>query len=224
MDPIIKEPSSKAKACIIWMHGLGADAQDMLGLATQMQWSSVATRHIFLNAPTRPVTINHGMSMPAWYDICGTALTDREDSDGIRNSAAFISKTIAQQRAQGIHSKAIFLCGFSQGGAMALYTGLHEEPPLGGIIALSAYLPLAASIKPQQSNAVPIFFAAGSLDPVVMPQWSDASERWLREQGYQNLCSQRYAIQHCISTQEIVDLQLWIDPILKGVSHDNGGS
>ena len=224
MSPIIKEPQSPAQACVIWMHGLGADANDMLGLATQMQWSDVATRHIFLNAPMRPVSINNGYTMPAWYDITGTGLTDREDREGICSSAMGISKIIAEQRAQGIASEFIFLCGFSQGGAMALYTGLHEQQRLGGIVALSAYLPLAASITPLQAQDVPIFFAAGTLDPLVLPQWSNASEQWLREQNYKQISSHRYTMEHSICAQEISDLQQWIDPILKGVSDDNRGS
>lgn len=214
MDPIIREPQTKAQACLIWMHGLGADANDMSGVAAQMNWSTTSVRHVFMNAPIRPVTINNGMRMPAWYDITGTTLTAREDEAGIRASAADISETIRQQYEQGIPQTNIYLCGFSQGGAMALYTGLQETESLGGIIALSAYLPLAHSIIPQQSRETPIFIGAGRFDPIVLPQWTDASEQWLRSSGYQQLTSHRYAMEHNICMEEISDLQNWLEPLL----------
>lgn len=215
MEPIIQEPSTPARACVIWMHGLGADAQDMRGLATQMQWGSHAVRQVFMNAPIRPVTLNNGMAMPAWYDITGTSLTDREDQEGIHASAETISAMIAAQVAQGIPHSRIFLAGFSQGGAMALYTGLLASNALGGIVALSAYLPLSQSIQPKQYHQTPFFIGAGRFDPVVLPQWTDASELWLKQHNFHNLRSFRYPMDHSICLEEVRDLEKWFMPLLE---------
>ncbi|MCC5791198.1 MAG: carboxylesterase [Legionellaceae bacterium] len=209
----MKEPSHTARASIIWMHGLGADASDMQGLAAQMDWSATAVRHIFLNAPQRSVTINQGMLMPAWYDITGTQLTDREDENGIMASAQTISALIHDQIQQSIAPENIYLAGFSQGAAMALFSGLREKNALGGIIALSGYLPLAATLKPLQCHSTPMFIAAGRFDPVVLPQWTQASENWLRQQGYEQLSSYRYPMEHSICLEEIRDLQNWFNPL-----------
>jgi len=215
LEPIIQEPSLPASACVIWMHGLGADAQDMLGLATQMHWGSHAVRQVFMNAPIRPVTLNHGMAMPAWYDITGTSLTDREDEDGIRASAETISTMIAKQVAQGISQNRIFLAGFSQGGAMALYTGLLASGALGGVAALSAYLPLSQTLKPRQYHQTPIFIGGGRFDPVVLPPWTDASEQWLKQHNFHNIHSFRYPMEHSICLEEVRDLEQWFMPLLE---------
>jgi phospholipase/carboxylesterase len=213
LDPIILEPQQDAKACLVWMHGLGADAQDMVGAAQQLHFST-PVRQVFMNAPMRPVTLNQGMHMSAWYDIKGTSLTDREDAEGIKASAQSIEAVIQDQVQQGLETKNIFLVGFSQGGAMALYTGLCHAEALGGIVALSAYLPLAQEIQPVQCHSTPLFIAGGRFDPIVQPQWTNASEQWLRSKGYQTLFSQRYPMEHSICMEEIQDLQAWLSPLI----------
>ncbi|MDF1678088.1 MAG: carboxylesterase, partial [Legionellaceae bacterium] len=132
LNTIVIEPNQKARACIIWMHGLGAGADDMAGLAKQLPLD-VPVRHVALNASIRPVTLNQGMPMPAWYDILGMSFSDREDKAGILASEQMILKAIDAQIADGFASETIFLAGFSQGGAMALFTALRTTLSLGGV-------------------------------------------------------------------------------------------
>ncbi len=210
LNVYIKEPQQPAHACIIWMHGLGADAQDMAGLATQLP-VTVALRHVFIDAPVRPVTINNRMPMRAWYDIFGAKLTDREDSEGIGQSDAMIRQVIDNQHADGFSSQQIFLAGFSQGGAMALFTGLQMDKPLAGIIALSGYLPLAAACNISLDKDTPIFAAGGQYDPVVLPTWSKQSIEMLKARGFQKITWYEYPMEHAICAEEIKDLARWLN-------------
>src|SRR5512145_2671871 len=162
---------------IIWLHGLGADGEDFVPIAEELELP-VAVRYIFPHAPLRPVTINGGYVMRAWCDILvGAASAElsasigrNEDAAGIIAARADIEKLIAQERQRGIAAKDIFLAGFSQGGAVALYTGLRHPEALGGILALSSYLPLAGTTSAEASGPArntPIFMAHGRNDPVV---------------------------------------------------------
>lgn len=211
----IKEPPQPAQACVIWMHGLGSDASDMASLAGQLPLSEVAIRHVFINAPLRPVTLNNGYSMRAWYDILGTQLTDREDREGILNSQLLILQAIDAQKNDGFASNQIFLAGFSQGGAMALYTGLHMETPLAGVIALSAYLPLLAECKPKLNQYTPFFIACGRNDPLVLPAWCKHCIDWLTASGYHRLTYHDYPIEHSVCLDEIQDLSYWLTTQVK---------
>ena len=211
-NTIYKAPQGQATHSMIWMHGLGANAQDMMMLADAMQLGDVAVRYAFMNAPVRFVTINNNMPMPAWYDITGMDLSSREDRVGIVESQTRISQIIANEIAQGVPSENIYLAGFSQGGAMALYAGLHCEQSLGGIIALSAYLPLreefaAASLS--QAKALPIFMAAGEQDPIVFPGWTESSKQHLQSIGYENIEYHTYPMEHAVCPQEIGHLAAW---------------
>jgi len=210
----MKEPQQQAEACIIWMHGLGADASDMMGLVEQLSVEDLALRHIFLDAPTRPVTLNNGLVMRAWYDIVGMQLTDRQDREGIEQSRALIRQVFQDQLNAG--NDQIFLAGFSQGGAMALYTALNMQTPVAGVIALSAYLPLANSIKPELAKKTPIFMGSGQYDPIVLPLWSKQSVAWLIDAGYSELTSHTYLMEHSICTEEIRDLSHWLKTQVKG--------
>lgn len=209
LNVYVKEPQLPAQACVIWMHGLGADAQDMMGLAAELSLT-VAIRHVFMNAPVRPVTLNNRMQMRAWYDITGTTLTDREDSEGIKEADDMIRQVIADQLAEGFLPKQIFLAGFSQGGAMALYTGLHTAMLLGGVIALSAYLPLASACNAVLKRDTPIFMAAGLYDPIVLPAWTKQSAGYIASQGFQQLTWHEYPMEHAVCAQEIRDLAQWL--------------
>ncbi|MBA2650940.1 MAG: carboxylesterase [Tatlockia sp.] len=211
----MKEPQQQAQACIIWMHGLGADASDMMGLVEQLSIDDIALRHIFLNAPVRPVTLNAGMAMRAWYDIVGMQLTDREDKEGIEQSAAFIRQNYEEQIKDGVLSK-VFFAGFSQGGAMALYTALQMEKPLAGVIALSAYLPLASQCRTDLAKNTPIFMASGQYDPIVLPVWSKESAARLESAGYNQLSYHNYLMEHSICAEEITDLSNWLRAQVKG--------
>lgn len=205
----IKDPVQKPQACIIWLHGLGASADDMAGLAEQLPLSD-NIRHVLVDAPVRPVTINQRMPMRAWYDIIGPSLNDREDREGILESKAFIMDVINSQIAEGFDSKKIFLAGFSQGGAMALFTGLQMPSPLAGIIALSAYLPLSSICPMTIDLHTPIFFAIGQHDPIVLPQWSRLSLKPLLHRGFSNISQHEYPIEHTVCLDELYDLSRWI--------------
>lgn len=214
----MKEPQQKAQACVIWMHGLGADASDMMGLVDQLPIKDVAIRHVFVDAPHRPVTLNDGMVMPAWYDIIGLELVDREDKEGIQKSQQFILKVIESQINDGFKSNQIYLAGFSQGGAMALHTALHMPVRLGGVIALSAYLPLAQESQPILDKGTPFFIASGQFDPLVLPLWTKQSKEWLVTNGYESIATHLYPMEHSICSQEVEDLSQWLsNQILGGV-------
>ena len=203
-----KDPHSAPQACIIWMHGLGSDAQNMMGIAEAFPIEP-AIKHIFLDAPVRPITINNNMPMRAWYNILGVKLTDREDKNGILDSSKIVQDVIDAQIAKGFNSKQIFLAGFSQGGAMALFAGLNLKLPVGGIIALSAYF--ATEITEPKHSTTPVFLGLGEQDPIVLPTWTLASYSWLQTNNFTNLTLQKYPMEHNICIEEIRDLYNWIN-------------
>lgn len=213
----VQQTHSEAKACLIWLHGLGADGSDMAGVAAQPPLCDLPLRHVFLDAPHRPVTINGGIEMPAWYDIIGMTLTDREDREGLNASRTALEKVIEEQLAHGFKHEQIILAGFSQGGALALFTALQQKQPLGGLISLSAYLPLMSEIECHQSKSLPIFMAGGRFDPMVLPVWTTASLQWLKAKGYQNIEWQDYDMEHSICMQEIKDISMWLTQQLEKV-------
>ncbi|MDR3503540.1 MAG: alpha/beta hydrolase-fold protein [Legionella sp.] len=206
----MKEPQAPAQACVIWMHGLGADASDMVGLADQLVAGDVALRHVFINAPMRPVTLNNGMVMPAWYDILGMELVDRQDKAGIEQSETLIREVMDAQLRDGFAIEQLFLAGFSQGGAMALHTALHTPGRLGGVIALSAYLPLADHTRPKLDKHTPVFMGSGQFDPLVLPKWVEMSKDWLLNNGYTYLSDHKYPMEHSVCMDEIRDISLWL--------------
>ena len=195
----------------------------MAGLAGQLPLS-IPIRHVFIDAPERPVTLNNGMRMRAWYDILGMELTDREDSEGIRQSENVIRQVIDSQLTEGFLSKQIFLAGFSQGGAMALFTGLHLSMPIGGIIALSAYLPLASACKVVQNPVTPMFLAGGLYDQLVWPHWTKQSVELLRNEGFQHIAWHEYPMEHTICQEEIRDLSDWLSKQIESMTHHDGAT
>ena len=217
MNVQANQSTPQEKACIIWMHGLGADSSDMSGLASQLRVPGSYCKHVFLDAPLRAVTINNGMRMCAWYDIVGFQLTDREDEQGIHESQQQIVTAIEEQLVAGFSSQQIFLAGFSQGGAMALYTALHQSKGLAGVVVLSAYLPLALKVRALLGKETPFFVACGKFDPVVSPLWSKGAVSWLKEHGYQNIAWHEYAMQHSICHEEIADLSTWLLTQIEGI-------
>ena len=221
MSVYIKEPQQQALACVIWMHGLGSDAKDMAGLANQLPLT-VPVRHVFMDAPVRPVTLNNRMSMRAWYDIVGVKLTDREDRDGILASQGLIQQVIEQQCADGFSTRQIFLAGFSQGAAMALRTGLHAPTPLAGVVALSGYLPLSDECTPVLDRNTPIWIAAGTYDQVVLPSWTKHSVDWLLSQGFQQVQWHEYPMEHTLCMAEIQALAIWLSSQVLSITKNNG--
>lgn len=211
------EKRIEARACIIWLHGLGANSSDMVSLAEQLCVPVGTFKHVFLDAPMRKITINQGMLMPAWYDIVGGNLTDREDETGIVESQRQILAAVDDLLAQGFLSQQIFLAGFSQGGAMALYTALHQSSRLGGIVVLSAYLPLAHQALALLPKEVPLFLACGRFDPIVLPAWSKATVNWLVQHEYQCIAAHEYAMSHSVCHEEIGDLSSWLFKQIEGI-------
>jgi len=201
-------------ASVIWMHGLGADAHDFEPVVPMLALeASRAVRYVFPNAPVRPVTINGGMRMRAWYDIRDFDINTRGDLDGFRDSAAAIERLIQREHSRGFPAERIFLAGFSQGGAMALYTALRQLQPLAGIIALSCYLPEPDSLADEMPDAnrdVPIFMAHGDLDPVVAPALGRMSCERLKAAGCQ-VSWHTYAMPHAVIPQELADIRAFLD-------------
>ncbi|HEY6095974.1 MAG TPA: alpha/beta hydrolase-fold protein, partial [Gallionellaceae bacterium] len=189
---------------IIWLHGLGADGEDFVPVAEQMQLP-VAMRYLFPHAPKQPVTINGGFIMRAWYDIVEAAIDAQQDEAGIRASQQQVEKLIEQEKARGVAEENIFLAGFSQGGAIALHTGLRHPARLGGILALSTYLPLADTLNQETSPSAkqtPIFFAHGRSDPVVPYSLGKMSADKLQQLGYR-VDWHDYAMPHSVCMEEI---------------------
>lgn len=199
------EPEAKADASIIWLHGLGADGRDFAGIVDQLGLpKNHRLRFIFPSAPFMNVTVNQGMLMRAWYDIYDLNMLDKEDATGVRNSQQQIEEFIKHEIVQGIAYNRIVLAGFSQGGAMALYTALRCPEPLCGVIALSAYLPLSKNLADQHLRHVnmPIFMAHGMFDPIVPYDLGRATYELLEKSNYQVEWNS-YPMQHTVCLEEI---------------------
>jgi phospholipase/carboxylesterase len=215
--PIILQTGKNPQHSIIWLHGLGADGQDFVPIADELELP-VAVRYIFPHAPMRPVTINGGFVMRAWYDIAGQSMDAQQDAAGIRASQSLVEEIIAREVAHGIAPHNIFLAGFSQGGAIALHTALRQTAPLGGVLALSAYLPLAEIAERElleQSRATPVFMAHGRSDPIVPYTLGMASRDALLKFGYA-VEWHEYAMQHSVCEEELRDIAAWLGKKIEG--------
>jgi phospholipase/carboxylesterase len=216
-DAIVMTPVTPPTASVIWMHGLGADGTDFVPLVPELRLpDTVAPRFVFPNAPVRPVTVNNGMSMRAWYDIYSFGVRDREDGTGIRASAAAIDELIERERTAGIPAKRIVLAGFSQGGAIALHAGVRYPQALAGILALSTYLPQSASLGAEgtaANRAIPILMCHGRQDPVVPLELAHQSFAALTAQGYAPRLLE-YNMQHSLCAQEVVAISQWLVQVL----------
>lgn len=202
--------AADASQSVIWLHGLGADGHDFEPLVPELELENV--RFVFPHAPVQPVTVNGGMPMRAWYDIRSPQIQQDEDADGIHASQATLEALIRRERERGIDSRQLILAGFSQGGAIALHSGLRHAEPLGGILALSTYLPLAATFEQERHPAnqtVPIFMAHGKNDPIV-PLWLAEDSRYFLEQAGYNVDWHTYPMQHQIALGEISDISRWL--------------
>lgn len=216
LPPIILQTGKSPQHSIIWLHGLGADGQDFVPIADELELP-VAVRYIFPHAPMRPVTINGGFVMRAWYDIAGQSMDAQQDAAGIRASQSLVEEIIAHEVAHGIAPHHIFLAGFSQGGAIALHTALRQTVPLGGVLALSAYLPLAETAARElleQSRATPVFMAHGRSDPIVPYTLGMTSRDALLKFGYA-VEWHEYAMQHSVCEEELRDIAAWLRQQIK---------
>jgi len=218
LPTVENETAASPAYSVIWLHGLGADGHDFAPIVPELvspQWP--ALRFVFPHAPVRPVTVNGGMPMRAWYDIYAFDLVARQDEAGMRASIAQVEALIAREQERGVPSERILLAGFSQGGAIALAAGLRHAQKLAGIIALSTYLPLAGSLAAERSAAnaaVPIFWGHGTLDPVVVLQRGLDSRTALEALGY-HVAWHTYPMPHAVCPEEIVDLRHWIGERLR---------
>lgn len=219
LETIEIESGNNPTAAVIWMHGLGADANDFVPIVKELDLSNCpAIRFVFPNAPQIPVTLNGGYIMRAWYDIAaaGTDINKREDEAGLRLSQQQIDALIARENARGIPTDEIILAGFSQGCAMSLQTGLRHPQKLAGIMGLSGYVPLADKVAAERHAAnqdTPIFLVHGASDPVIPIQRAQQSRDLLLSLGY-TIEWHDYWMQHSVSPQEIIDIGNWLRKVL----------
>jgi len=217
LEAIEIETAPNPDAAVIWMHGLGADGHDFEPIVPELRLSApTRVRFIFPHAPLRPVTINQGHVMRAWYDIRALAGVRREDEAGVRQSARQIEALLARERQRGIVAGRLVIAGFSQGGAMALHVGLRHPDRLAGILALSCYLPLSGALDTELSPAnrdVPIFWAHGLHDPMIPQAMAEQGRAQLGELGYR-IDWHQYPIPHSVSAEEIADVARWLERVL----------
>ncbi len=213
LDAVEVEPPAAADAAVVLMHGLGADGHDFESIVPELRLpASPSVRWVFPHAPIRPVSINAGYRMRAWYDIVGLDRRSPEDEAGIRDSARAVHDLVRRERERGIESSRIVVAGFSQGGALALFAALRWPERLAGVAALSTYLPLGRTLDEERhpaNAAVPIFMAHGTYDSLVSPELGRLSRDHLRSLGY-DVEWHEYPIPHSVSAEEVTDLRAWL--------------
>jgi len=212
MDAIRIETGANPQAAVIWLHGLGADGHDFEPIVPELELAQ-PVRFVFPHAPVRPVTINQGMRMRAWYDIFQFG-GGPEDEAGVRASQRLVEGLIAEEKKRGIAK--MVLAGFSQGGAIVLHTALRHPERLAGVLALSTYLPLAASVEAERAAAnaaLPIFMAHGQYDDIIPLRRAEQSRQALERLGYP-VEWRAYPMPHSVCPQEIADIAAFLGRIL----------
>ena len=212
-NAVIIEPRTIHKASVIWLHGLGADGHDFEPIVPELHLpDEPGIRFIFPHAPVRPVTINGGMPMRAWYDVRESDLSKQEDVASIEDSARILNSYINVELAEGISASKIVIAGFSQGGAITLFAGLRFPVKLAGLLALSTYLPMPdrlASEAHLENKSVPVMMLHGVFDPVIPVYLGKRSCDFLQQSGYP-VEWRTYPMQHAVCPQEIRDISLWL--------------
>jgi phospholipase/carboxylesterase len=212
-DEVVLPGRGTATACVIWLHGLGADGYDFVPLVPELQLpQTLGVRFVFPHAPVRPVTINSGFAMRAWYDIKALSAGAEQDEPGIRASATLVADYIRRECASGIETRRIVIAGFSQGGAVALHAALRYAEPLAGVLALSSYLPLHGSVATEASSAnrrLPILMCHGREDPVLPMSLAELSRDTLVALGYA-VAWKEYTMRHEVCREEIADIAAWL--------------
>lgn len=211
-DPLILQPEQSADACVIWLHGLGADRYDFLPVAEALQSQLLSTRFVLPQAPTQAVTVNGGWEMPSWYDILAMSPARAINHEQLEVSAQQVIGLIEGQRDSGINPARIFLAGFSQGGAVVLHTAfLRWAGPLGGVLALSTYGPTFSEelALPADKKSLPTYCLHGTEDDVVLTSMGRAACDWLTERGV-NAQWQDYPMSHEVIPAEIADIGRWL--------------
>ncbi|HEY6239416.1 MAG TPA: alpha/beta hydrolase [Burkholderiales bacterium] len=215
LDAIEIETGKHPSASVIWLHGLGADGNDFAPIVPELSLPKRAIRFVFPHAPVQPVTINGGMRMRAWYDITDGAIR-REDERGVRASQASIETLIAREKQRGTAPEQLVLAGFSQGGAIALQTGLRHPEHIAGIMALSTYVPIGEKLAMEANPAnrdVPIFMAHGTQDPVIPFGRAQESRALLQSLGYA-VEWREYRMPHAVCPEELADIGAWLRKVL----------
>ena len=218
-ESVVLDPASPADATVIWLHGLGADGHDFVPIVPELRLpATMAVRFIFPHARARPVTINNGFVMRAWYDITSLGADRKEDEAGIRESADVVRRYVEQENARGIASNRIVIAGFSQGGAIALQAALRHPQRLAGVMALSTYLPLQHTLAAEASPAnrdVPILVCHGLRDGMVPAAMGKAARDTLQGLGYP-VEWQAYPMEHQVCMEEVLDISKWLQARLGG--------
>ena len=208
---------SPVSGSVIWLHGLGADGHDFEPIVPQLRLPDVHVRYIFPHAPQRPVTINNGITMPAWFDVLGLEPGSRQDEAGIRRAESQVQELIRRENERGIPSASIVLAGFSQGAALALHTSLRFAERLAGIIGLSAFLPLTWTVDAETLEAnrsTPVFLAHGTLDPLVPSTRGEETRDFLRARGFP-VEWKTYPMDHAVCPEEIGHVREFLANVLQ---------
>jgi phospholipase/carboxylesterase len=212
---VVDNNIEKIDACVIWLHGLGADGYDFAAIVQQLNLPNV--RFILPHAPEIAVTVNNGYSMPAWYDIYGLTAASEEDEIGIKTSQQYVNTLIQREISRGVPSERVILAGFSQGGAIALYTALRYPQKLGAVLALSTYLPLKSKLNHEAHSAnasIPIFMAHGGFDDVIKLETAQNSLKVLQNNPSHQIMWREYKMAHSICVEEIMDIQDFLRLVL----------
>jgi phospholipase/carboxylesterase len=211
------ETRPKPSHSVIWLHGLGADGNDFVPIVQELALPPLGIRFVFPHAPMRPVTINGGFVMRAWYDITQQDARLKEDEQGLRQSQKLVEQLIAKEATRGVPLSRIVVAGFSQGGVISLQTGLRQRERLAGIMSLSAYLPLSSTIEKERNaanNDVPIFMGHGNADNIVPLPLGIASRDRLLKLGY-DLDWHQYPMAHSVCPEELDDISAWLTRVLR---------
>ncbi|EPJ96160.1 alpha/beta hydrolase [Pseudomonas psychrophila] len=211
-QPLVIQPQKTADACVIWLHGLGADRYDFMPVAEILQQSLLTTRFVLPQAPTRAVTINGGYAMPSWYDIKAMSPARSISEEELEESADMVIQLIEAQRQSGIDSNRIFLAGFSQGGAVVFHTTyLKWQGPLGGVLALSTYAPTFSEVLPLSASQqrIPALCLHGQYDEVVQNAMGRTAYERLKAAGVA-VTWQEYPMGHEVLPEEIRDIGAWL--------------
>ena len=218
LERLVLETGEDPEHAVIWLHGLGADGHDFEPIVPQLNCAARRpVRFIFPHAPQRPVTINGGMAMRAWYDILGVDIDRNQDMDGIRASLRQVDALVDEQVAAGIPSGNLVLAGFSQGGAIALRCGLARNEPLAGVVGLSTYLLGAEQLTEwmsAQAPSMPVFMGHGSQDPIVPVELGQAGARRLAAAGLE-VAWQTWPMPHAVCAEEVQAIDQWLSERLQ---------
>ena len=210
------ETRPKPSHSVIWLHGLGADGNDFVPVIQELALPPLAIRFVFPHAPMRPVTINGGFVMRAWYDIAYQDLVMKEDEPGVRQSQKMIEELVAKESTRGVPPNRIVIAGFSQGGVIALQTALRHPKRLAGVMSLSAYLPLVATVEMERNpanNDMPVFLGHGIMDNIVPLPMGTTSRDRLIKLGY-DIDWHQYPMAHSVCPEELEDIGAWFTRVL----------